>query len=44
MALLGIRARGTYVAMAQHAEPLIPLLLDERGARHSAAATPDTKC
>lgn len=44
MALLGIRTRGTYVAMAQQTEPLIPLLLDERGARHSVAAKADTKC
>ena len=44
MSLLGISADGTYVTMAQHAEPLIPLLLDERGARHSVAAKPDTKC
>ncbi|MDQ3982983.1 MAG: M14 family metallocarboxypeptidase, partial [Actinomycetota bacterium] len=44
MSLLGIYARGTYVTMAQHAEPLIPLLLDERGARHSVAAKPNMKC
>jgi hypothetical protein len=44
MALLGIRARGTYVSMAQEAEPLIALLLDERGARHSVPATPDMEC
>nr|QEO74179.1 hypothetical protein [uncultured bacterium] len=44
MSLLGIRPRGTYVPMAQPAEPLIPLLLDERGLRHSVAAKPDTKC
>ena len=44
MSLLGIDTRGTYVTMAQHSEPLIPLLLDERGARHSAAAKPDMKC
>jgi hypothetical protein len=44
MSLLGISADGTYVTMAQHAEPLIPLLLDERGTRHSVAAKPDTKC
>jgi hypothetical protein len=44
MSLLGIRVRGTYVPMAQGAEPLIPLLLDERGTRHSVAAKPDTKC
>ncbi|MGH2806021.1 MAG: M14 family metallopeptidase [Actinomycetota bacterium] len=42
--LLGIRARGTYVSMAQVAEPVIPLLLDERGARHAAAGTPVEKC
>ncbi|HEX2196804.1 MAG TPA: M14 family metallocarboxypeptidase [Actinomycetota bacterium] len=44
MSLLGIDTRGTYVTMAQKAEPLIPLLLDERGARHSVAAKPRTKC
>lgn len=44
MALLGIGRSRTYVTMAQHAEPLIPLLLDERGARHSVAAKPDMKC
>jgi hypothetical protein len=30
--------------MAQVAEPLIPLLLDERGARHAVAARPVDKC
>lgn len=44
MALLGIDARGTYVTMAQETEPLIALLLDERGTRHSVAAKPDGKC
>ncbi len=44
LSLLGIRTRGTYVTMAQAAEPLVPLLLDERGARHSVAAKPRTKC
>jgi len=44
MSLLGIDTRGTYVTMAQESEPLIALVLDERGARHSAAATPDMKC
>jgi hypothetical protein len=44
MSLLGIRARGTYVSMAQQTETLIPLLLDERGARHSVAAKPQTSC
>lgn len=44
LSLLGIRTRGTYVTMAQVAEPLVPLLLDERGARHSAAAEPRTEC
>lgn len=44
MALLGIDTHGTYVTMAQYTEPLIPLLLDERGARHSVAAKPRTKC
>ena len=44
MSLLGIRARGPYVTMAQAAEPLIPLLLDERGARHSVTGQPDMEC
>ncbi|HEV2755015.1 MAG TPA: M14 family metallocarboxypeptidase [Actinomycetota bacterium] len=44
LSLLGISTRGTYVPMAQVTEPLIPLLLDERGARHSAAAKPNMKC
>lgn len=44
MALLGIDARGTYVTMGQEAEPLIALLLDERGRRHSVAAKPIDKC
>lgn len=44
LALLGIRARDGYVSMAQHGEPLIPLLLDERGARHSVAAPARSKC
>jgi hypothetical protein len=42
--LLGIRASKSYVSMAQVAEPLIPLLLDERGTRHSVTATPVGKC
>lgn len=44
MALLGIKTRASYVTMAQEAEPLIALLLDERGARHSVTAKPDEKC
>ncbi|MFN2589070.1 MAG: M14 family metallocarboxypeptidase [Actinomycetota bacterium] len=44
MSLLGIYTRDTYVTMAQQAEPLIPLLLDERGSRHSVAAKPSMKC
>ena len=40
--LLGIKAKASggsaYVPMGQISEPLIPLLLDERGARHSVAA------
>jgi hypothetical protein len=44
MSLLGVGWEGNYVPMAQTAEPLIPLLLDERGARHSVAAKPSTKC
>ncbi|HEX2293741.1 MAG TPA: M14 family metallocarboxypeptidase [Actinomycetota bacterium] len=44
MSLLGVGARGTYVTMAQEAEPVIALLLDERGARHSVAAAADMEC
>ena len=44
LALLGIAvdapaAGGAFVSMAQRAEPLIPLVLDERGSRHLAVAT-----
>ncbi|MGH2740599.1 MAG: M14 family metallopeptidase [Actinomycetota bacterium] len=35
---------GVVVTMAQEAEPLIPLLLDERGIRSSTAGEPLTKC
>jgi hypothetical protein len=46
--LLGIswdpKGRGAYVPMGQYAEPLIPLLLDERGARHSVSGKPIMKC
>ncbi|HWC13378.1 MAG TPA: M14 family metallocarboxypeptidase [Actinomycetota bacterium] len=44
MRLLDIVTRGTYVSMAQEAEPLIALVLDERGERHSVAAAPDMEC
>jgi hypothetical protein len=44
LGLLGIRARGTYVSMAQEAEPVIALLLDERGTRHSVSAEPNMDC
>ena len=44
MSLLGIGREDNYVSMTQQAEPLIPLLLDERGARHSVAAKPNMKC
>lgn len=44
MALLGIDTRRTYVTMGQEAEPVIALLLDERGARRSVSATADMKC
>jgi hypothetical protein len=43
-ALLGIRYSGSFVAMSQVSEPLIPLLLDERGARHAAAGEPVNDC
>lgn len=46
--LLGISFRRTgqdaYVTMAQSSEPVIPLLLDERGDRHSVSAEPDMEC
>ena len=42
--LLAIRRSGTFVKMSQVAEPLIPLLLDERGLRHAVAAKPLDKC
>lgn len=46
--LLGIHGRrngdGFSVPMAQPAEPLIPLLLDERGRRHAVAGTPIEDC
>lgn len=46
--LIGIRSfdRGnkTFVPMSQPAEPVIPLILDERGQRHSVAAKPVYKC
>jgi len=48
MRLLGIAGRRSgkryMVHMGQPAEPLIPLLLDERGLRHSVAAKPQSKC
>ena len=46
--LLGIRTKGrgktVSVPMAQPAEPLIPLLLDDRGLRNSVSAKPVMKC
>lgn len=46
--LLGIRraasGEGTFVTMAQPAEPLVPLLLDERGERHAVAGRPLDDC
>jgi hypothetical protein len=44
LSLLGIKPKGTFVSMAQPAEPMIPLLLDERGTRHSVTAEPLTDC
>ena len=49
LALLGARVKmagdgSAYVPMAQAAEPVIPLLLDGRGTRHSVAATPVQDC
>ena len=42
--LLGIENTGTYVGMSQISEPLIPLLLDERGNRHAVAGEPVNDC
>jgi hypothetical protein len=44
LALLDIRHSGSFVRMSQVSEPMIPLLLDERGTRHSVAATPVDDC
>ncbi len=44
MALLGISRVGSFVTMAQGAEPLIPLLLDARGVRHSVEGKPLNRC
>jgi hypothetical protein len=44
LALLDIRHSGSFVKMSQVSEPVIPLLLDERGARHSVAAEPVNDC
>ncbi|MGH2730364.1 MAG: M14 family metallopeptidase, partial [Actinomycetota bacterium] len=38
------RGKEVYVSMAQSAESLIPLLLDERARRHAVAAEPVTEC
>lgn len=46
--LLGVKSSRAgaryFVSMAQPAEPLIPLVLDERGARHSVTAEPVDSC
>ena len=49
LALLGARAKvaadgSAVVPMAQAAEPVIPLLLDGRGTRHSVAGPPLDDC
>ena len=44
LSLLDIRHRGSFVEMSQVSEPVIPLLLDERGLRHAAAAKPLEDC
>ena len=49
LSLLGIRSKrgkggGAFVPMGQAAEPLIPLLLDERGMRHSTDGQPLADC
>ena len=44
LALLDIDHSGTFVEMSQVSEPLIPLLLDERGTRHAVAGEPVDDC
>ena len=44
LALLEIDYSGTFVPMSQVSEPVIPLLLDERGTRHAVAGTPIEDC
>ncbi len=48
LALQGIRyaarGKGFYITLGQSAEPLIPLLVDQRGARHSTEGDPVMKC
>jgi hypothetical protein len=44
LSLLGIRHSGSFVKMSQTSEPLIPLLLDERGLRHAVAGKPVDNC
>ncbi|HEX2240939.1 MAG TPA: M14 family metallocarboxypeptidase [Actinomycetota bacterium] len=48
LALHGIRyakrGGGLYITLGQAAEPLIPLLLDQRGTRHSVEGEPVMKC
>jgi hypothetical protein len=44
LALLEIRYSGSFVKMSQVSEPVIPLLLDGRGARHSVAGKPVNDC
>jgi hypothetical protein len=44
LALLDIRHSGSFVGMAQVSEPVIPLLLDERGTRHAVSGEPLEKC
>ena len=44
LALLEIDYSGTFVPMSQISEPVIPLLLDERGARHSVTGKPVQDC
>ena len=44
LSLLDINHSGAFVNMSQVSEPLIPLLLDERGTRHAVAAKPMGDC
>src|SRR4051812_12889225 len=44
LSLFGVRVDGETVSMAEAAEPVIPLVLDARGTRHSVEATALDSC